>query len=164
MRRGFTLIELLVSLLLFSLIAIFLYGGIDQIRLMQLFYTEKGERFSEHERIRSLLYRDLAQADTMKIVEGDSEHTLIMLEPTRQTLHQIALPHVAWLVMRQDNALIRLESAEPIHLPLDPTKFYGVHKDTIATGCTTFRGYESATGRFAALFCDDQEIMVEVPR
>lgn len=164
MQRGFTLVELLVSLTLFSLIAIFLVGGIDQIRLMRSFYAQKGEQFTHHERIRSLLYRDLAQTETLKRVEEDTDHTIMILEPTRHTLYGITLPTVVWLVIRRDNTLIRLESAKPIQIPLDPTTLYEVHKDTIATGCTTFRVYESATGRFAALLCDDHEIMVETPR
>lgn len=164
MRRGFTLVELLVSVGLFSLIAVFLYGGIDQVHLMRLFYADKGERFAQHERIRSLLYRDLAQADTLKIIEVDVDHTIIHIESTTHTLHKIARPNVAWLVMRDKDALIRLESAEPIELPLDPAKFYAIHMDTVASECTTFRVYESKEGRFAALLCKDVEIMVETAR
>lgn len=164
MRRGFTLIELLMSVILFSMIAAFLYGGIDQVRLMRLFYAEKGERFTQHERIRSLLYRDMAQADKMTILGGDVDHSIVLLEPTRNTLYKIALPNVVWLVMRRDNALIRLESAGPIQIPLDPRELYRVHSDTVARGCTTFRMYESSEGRFAALMCADDKIMVEAPR
>lgn len=164
MKRGFTLIELLVSVFLFSLIAVFLYGGIDQIRHIQLMYAEKGKEFSQHERIRSLLYRDLAQADEARIIAEDSEHSTLILMPTRHTLHSIALPHVTWTILRENNTLVRLESAEPIVLPLDPATFYGVHKDAIASECTTFRVYESTSGRFAALFCKDLELMVETPR
>lgn len=164
MRRGFTLVEMMISIALFSLIATFLYGGIDQVRLMRLFYAEKGEAFLHHERIRSVLYRDLAQAEAMNMKGGDTDHSVVVLQPTRHSLYGIALPHVAWLVMRSDNALVRLESAEPIIFPLDPAKFYGVHQDTVATGCTTFRVYESASGRFAALICGDEKIMIEVPR
>jgi prepilin-type N-terminal cleavage/methylation domain-containing protein len=164
MRRGFTLIELLISLALFSLIAVFLVGGIDQIRLMHSFYAQKGEQFTHHERIRSLLFRDLAQTDTLKKIEEDADHTIMILEPTGHTLYGIALPTVIWMIIRRDNTLIRLESSQPIQIPLDPSKLYGIHKDVIATGCTTFRMYESVTGRFAALLCDNHEIMVEAPR
>ena len=164
MRRGFTLIELLISVVLFSLIAAFLYGGIDQVRQMNLFYAEKGEQLTRHEQIRSLLYRDLAQSEAMTLLEGDSDHSVVILQPNRHTLYNITLPSVAWIVMRQDNALVRLESAESIHFPIDPTKFYGVHRDIIATGCTTFRVYESPEGRFAAMLCENEEIIVEAPR
>ncbi|MDD2949572.1 MAG: prepilin-type N-terminal cleavage/methylation domain-containing protein [Sulfuricurvum sp.] len=164
MRRGFTLIELLVAIILFSLIAAFLYGGIDQVRLMRLFYDEKGKEFKHHERIRSLLYRDLAQAEKMSIIDGDSDHSIVSLQPDRHSLYGIALPNVVWLVVRKNNTLIRLESAENIQIPLDPTKFYGVHSDIVATGCTTFRVYESSAGRFGSLTCGNDEIMVEAPR
>ncbi len=163
MQRGFTLIELLVSLTLFSLIAIFLVGGVDQIRHMRSFYAKKGEQFTHHERIRSLLYRDLAQTETLKRIEEDTDHTIMILEPTRHTLYGITLPTVVWLIIRQDNTLIRLESSQPIQIPLDPSTLYGIHKDVIATQCTTFRVYESTTGYFAALLCNDHKIMLETP-
>lgn len=164
MQRGFTLIELLVSIILFSLIAAFLYGGIDQVRLMRLFFDEKGKEFKHHERVRSLLYRDLAQADKMTILDGDSEHSIVLLQPERHSLYNIASPNVVWLVMRHENTLIRLESAESIQIPLDPTKFYGVHSDVVAKECTTFRVYEAATGRFVSLMCGSEKIRVETPR
>lgn len=162
MQRGFTLIELLVSVLLFSLIAAFLYGGIDQVRLTRLFYAEKGKEFTHHEQIRSLLYRDLAQADKMSVIDGDTDHSIVLLQPDRHSLYGIALPNVVW-VMKKDNTLVRLESADPITVPLDPLKFYGVHSDTVATECTTFRVYTSSVGRFAALVCGNDKIMVEAP-
>ncbi len=163
MQRGFTLIELLVSVVLFSLIAAFLYGGIDQVRHMRLFYAEKGKEFTHHEQIRSLLYRDLAQAEKMSVIEGDTDHSIVLLQPDRHSLYGIVLPNVVWLVMKKDNTLVRLESADPITIPLDPLKFYGVHRDTVATGCTTFRVYTSNVGRFAALVCGKDKIMVEAP-
>jgi type II secretory pathway component PulJ len=158
------LIELLVAIILFSLIAAFLYGGIDQVRLMRLFYTEKGKEFKHHERVRSLLYRDLAQADKMTIIDGDSDHSIVSLQSERHSLYGIVFPNVVWLVMRKNNILIRLESAESIQIPLDPTKFYGIHSDIVATGCTTFRVYESSAGRFSSLMCGNDEIRVETPR
>ncbi|HZF69280.1 MAG TPA: prepilin-type N-terminal cleavage/methylation domain-containing protein [Sulfuricurvum sp.] len=164
MRRGFTLIELLVAIILFSLIAAFLYGGIDQVRLMRLFYSEKGKEFKHHERVRSLLYRDLAQAEKITIIEGDSDHSIVVLQPERHSLYGIVLPNVVWLVIRKNNTLTRIESAESIQIPLDPTKFYGMHSDSVASGCTTFRVYESSAGRFASLMCENDEIMVESPR
>lgn len=163
MRRGFTLIELLVSVILFGLIAAFLYGGIDQVRLMHLFYAEKGKEFTHHEQIRSLLYRDLAQADKMSVIDGDTDHSIVLLHQDRHSLYGITLPNVVWLVMKKDNTLVRLESADTITVPLDPLKFYGVHRDAVATGCTTFRVYGSAVGRFAAVICGKDEIMVETP-
>lgn len=163
MRRGFTLIELLVSVVLFGLIAAFLYGGIDQVRLMRLFYAEKGKEFTHHEQIRSLLYRDLAQADKMNVIEGDADHSIVMLQQDRHSLYGIALPNVVWLVMKKDNTLMRLESVDAITVPLDPLKFYGVHSDAVATGCTTFRVYGSAVGRFVVVICGKDKIMVETP-
>jgi prepilin-type N-terminal cleavage/methylation domain-containing protein len=164
MRRGFTLIELLVAIILFSLIATFLYGGIDQVRLMRLFYDDKGKEFKHHEGVRSLLYRDLAQTDKMTILDNDSDHSIVSLQPERHSLYNITSANVVWLVMRKENTLVRLESAESIQIPLDPTKFYGVHSDIVAKGCTTFRVYESSVGRFASLICGNDKIMVEAPR
>jgi prepilin-type N-terminal cleavage/methylation domain-containing protein len=163
MRHGFTLIELLIAIILFSLIATFLYGGIDQVRLMHLFYDEKGKEFKHHERVRSLLYRDLIQADKMTIIDGDIDHSIVSLQPERHSLYNIALSNVVWLVMR-DNTLVRLESAENIQIPLDPTKFYAVHSDIVAKECSTFRVYESQIGRFASLICGKDEIRIETPR
>ena len=163
MRRGFTLIELLVSIILFSLITTFLYGGIDQVRIIRLFYTQKGEILKKHEQIRSLLYRDLIQADTMTIIQGDKDRSIVSLSGERNSLYGIASPNVIWLVMREGDSLLRLESAQNIQLPLDLKNLYSVHSDIVAIGCRTFRVYESATSRLATLKCDKEEINVETP-
>ncbi|MDD5158783.1 MAG: prepilin-type N-terminal cleavage/methylation domain-containing protein [Sulfuricurvum sp.] len=163
MRRGFTLIEVLVSVVLFGLIAAFLYGGIDQVRLMRLFYAEKGKEFTHHERIRSLLYRDLAQAGKMSVIDGDVDHSIVLLESSRHSLYGISLPNVVWFIRKKDNALVRLESSEAITVPLDPLKFYAIHSDTVARGCTTFRVYGSGVGRFGVVMCGKDKIMVETP-
>ncbi|MDD5053103.1 MAG: prepilin-type N-terminal cleavage/methylation domain-containing protein [Sulfuricurvum sp.] len=162
LKYGFTLIELLVSIMLFGLIAAFLYGGIDQIRLIRSFYGTKGEKFETHERLRALLYRDLAQSDNVIISDVDTDHNIITLQADRHSLYNIALTNIVWVV-RRDNTLVRLESAGTIHLPIDPVKFYGIHSDKVATDCQTFRVYESTTGRFATLVCANEVIMVEVP-
>lgn len=151
MRRGFTLVELLISIILFSLIATFLYAGIDQVRIMRLFYAQKGEILKKHEQIRSLLYRDLIQADTMTIIGKDKDYSIVSFTLERNSLYSIALPNVIWLVMRNENSLLRLESAQNIQLPLNPSDLYKVHVDVVASKCSSFHVYETNASRFASL-------------
>lgn len=164
MRSAFTLVELLVSVILFSLIFVFLYSEIDQVRSLREFYAKKENKFTQHERIRSLLFRDLAQADTMTILKEDKDYTVIALKPQRESLYNIAVANVVWLVMKQNRTLTRLESAERIDLPIEPAKLYTVHSDIIANDCTTFKAYESNSSRFASLTCNNESIHVEAPR
>ncbi|MDD5716924.1 MAG: prepilin-type N-terminal cleavage/methylation domain-containing protein [Sulfuricurvum sp.] len=163
-RSAMTLVELLVSLILFGLIATFLYGAIDQIRGIHTYYGEKSAQLSSHERIRALLYRDLAQGGTITIGGNDLEYNVVSLQNTRNSLYGNANAHIVWLVLKNKNTLIRIESADSVQLPIDPVKLYGAHFDHVAQGCKSFRVYGSDKGYFARVLCGEDEIMVEVPR
>lgn len=163
MKKGFTLIELLISIILFSLIATFLYGGIDQVRSMRIFYEKKGGVLKKHEQIRALLYRDLLQAETINIIKGNEDRDIIFFNKEQNSLYGIALSNVVWLIMRDTNTLLRLESAQNIQLPLDPSNIYAVHADLVSTGCTTFHMVETNTSRFVTLHCNDEQFYIETP-
>lgn len=164
MKKGFTIIELLISIILFSLIATFLYGGIDQVRSMRIFYEKKGEILKKHEQIRALLYRDFLEAESITIMQGQEDRNIIFLNREQNSLYGIPLATVVWLVMKDDNTLLRLESAQNIKLPLDPSNIYQVHTDVVSTGCTMFGATETNASRLVTLRCNDEEIFIETPR
>lgn len=164
MRRAFTLVELLAAVMLFGLIAALLYGGIDRVRQMYAFYGKKEERLVREERLRALLFRDLLQCETMNVSGNDPDYSVVVLASCRHSLYGIEHPSVVWLVLKNGKTLERLESADPIRLPIDPARLYSVHADAVAHGCSMFRFYEAPSGRFATLECADDKLMIEVPR
>ncbi|OYZ66068.1 MAG: hypothetical protein B7Y17_02245 [Sulfuricurvum sp. 24-42-5] len=163
-RRGFTLIELLISVILFGLIATFMYGAIDQMRHAQRFYEKKQRALMENEKTRSLLYDDLIHAKKVTITGNHPYYNVVAIDETQHALYGGDLVNVIWLVLKESNRLIRLESVNPLALPIDPSLLYGIHVNEIVQGCKTFRVYESEKGYLAGIFSSGMSIMVEAPK
>lgn len=162
-KRGFTLIELLVSITLFGLIALFLFGTIDNLRKQQVFYQKREDILRKKNQILSLLRTDLERTESVSVMTtSNKDFDRITINNSNRSLYNISRPFVVWLVLKQDNTLLRLESAVPIKLPLTPETLFLVHSDRIQTHCEYFRLYDSIKNRFLYLkFENEAPLMVE---
>ncbi len=141
MKRAFTLMELLVSVVLIGLITLYMYGAIASSR--QTSKTLSRHALSEQNRtmLYTLFYRDLIEALHVKARSTKNEHFTVVQLQTRNSLYDIAAPHVTWYVNAQTHDLIRLESAQPIGLPVSYERKNFIHADVFAQDVTDFNLY-----------------------
>lgn len=163
MRKGFTLVELLVSIALFGLICVLLFGTIDELRKQQEFYKEKEGIVVGKNRIVSLLRTDFDRPQSLSLSDSSTkEFTVVSINGTNRSLYGIDRPYVLWVVLKNNNTLVRLESAYPITLPLNPDALYGTHRDVIGEECEVFRLYDSLRHRLVYVkFAHESPLIVE---
>lgn len=163
-RNAFTLIELLVSIVLFGLIAIFLFKAIDELRNQQSFFKEKEKILERKNQIVSLLRSDLDRVRSVSVSASTSkDFDGFSITGSNRSLYGIDSPFVVWAVLKADNTLIRLESSNPISIPLRPEMLYVTHSDRIAKHCEIFRIYDSPQQRLVYLKIENQSpLIVEV--
>lgn len=163
MRKGFTLVELLVSIALFGLIAVLLFGTIDELRKQQGFYKEKEGAVVRKNRIVSLMRTDYDRAQSLLAFDSSTkEFTVVSVSGANRSLYGIDRPYVLWVVLKNNNTLVRLESAYPIVLPLNSESLYLIHSDVIGEECELFRVYDSPKRRLIYLkFVNESPLIVE---
>lgn len=163
-RNAFTLIELLVSIILFGLIAVFLFGAIDELRNQQSFFKKKEVVITRKNQILSLLRSDLDRVQSLNVSASMSrDFDTVSIIGSNRSLYGIDSPYVIWIVLKSDNTLVRLESSNPISMPLRPEMLYSTHSDLIAKHCEIFRLYDSPHQRLAYLKLENHSpLIVEV--
>lgn len=162
-RRAFTLVELLVSITLFGLIAIFLFDSIDGLRKQQNFVKKKEAVLSRKNQILSLLRTDFDRAKLVVISKSTHQNfDTVIITGSNRSLYKINQPNVAWIILKADNTLVRLESASPIIIPLADEAMYFTHADVIRKHCEIFRIYDSAKQRLVYVkFENESPLIVE---
>ena len=140
-RAAFTLMEMLVSVVLIVLITLFMYGAIAGSR--QTTQTLSRHAGAENNRTLryELLYRDILEALSVKPLKTKNRRFTIIKLQTGNSLYDIAAPHVIWYVNAQSHRLVRLESAQPITLPISYEREQAVHADAFADAVTDFNLY-----------------------
>lgn len=160
-RRGFTLVELLVSIALFGLIAVLLFGTIDELRKQHRFYRSKEGTIVEKNRMISLLRTDFDRAQSITVQEGrEKDFDIVSINSSNRSLYGIYHPYVIWAVLKKENRLVRVESAYPISLPLSLDSLYVTHSDTIGKGCELFRVYDSPNHRMIYLAFENRSPII----
>jgi prepilin-type N-terminal cleavage/methylation domain-containing protein len=118
MRPGFTLLELMISIVIFSMITIYLYGTLDTLRRSNSAHGEQLGESAYHARIYKTLFLDLALCDrnqTSLISESRELDTL--LTRTSHSVHRRIMPYVGYVV--RHGTLYRFESYRPPETPLE---------------------------------------------
>ena len=108
LRPAFTLIEILIAVTLLSIVLIGLYGVLDTQRRSVDIIKKNLDRSIDHDRIIMVLYNDILSSDgniTLKKGERDT----ICIESTRNSLYELGVAKVCWLVLKEDDTLIRIE-------------------------------------------------------
>jgi len=139
MKKAFTLIEVLITTILTSLLMLVLYGTINNLRHSNTFYEKKLDELDEKNKALTLLRNDILGARKFTLIDNDPKNYSVLSLATQSSIYGIEYPFVIWLVMKENKKLIRLESAFPIPLPLDPKYLHLVHLDTIGEGYTIFK-------------------------
>lgn len=117
-RPGFTLLEMMISIVIFSLITVYLYQSLDTLRHSNTVHAQKLEDVDGRYRITKTLFLDLslASAASVEPVWEDAKTDTLFLQ-TSHSLHQRIMPYVAYTL--KDGYLYRTESPERLPHPLE---------------------------------------------
>ncbi|MRJ01818.1 MAG: prepilin-type N-terminal cleavage/methylation domain-containing protein [Epsilonproteobacteria bacterium] len=137
-RRGFTLIELMVSIALTTIVVLFLYRALSNQERANGVLARKGLQLEERRKVYELLFRDLMEASSVKVVPlGNRNFTILQLKTTN-SLHQVPKPYVAYFVHERNATLVRLESARPIGFPVPLGEIKYIFADPLVNGVEKF--------------------------
>lgn len=138
-KRAFTLIELLVSIFLLGLIVNFLYTAIANLQKTNTMFSKKSKTMMNDQKLLDLLYDDIFLADILKI-EGFKNSTIELV--TSNSLFEIQHPHVAWVLSKEKDTLLRFESTKAFSsMTSDNTNLFHISK--VGEDCERFNVYQS---------------------
>jgi len=107
-RKAFTLLEVLISIALLGIVIVALFSTVTMMKdsNAHLFtYLQKAKKVTQATKV---LYLDITSSDGNISIVRDEYVRLCMLETTN-SLHALALAKVCWLVLKNDNTLVRVE-------------------------------------------------------
>lgn len=107
-RPGFTLIEVLISTALLSVVLLGLYSVLDTQKRSVTNIKENLERSIDYDRAVMVLYNDILKSDGNITLKKGERDTLCM-EATTNSLYELAMAKVCWLVLKDQDTLIRIE-------------------------------------------------------
>jgi len=116
LRPAFTLIEILIATTLLSIVLIGLYGSLDTQRRSVDIIKKSLDRSVDHDRVIMVLYNDILSSDGNLTIKKGEKDTLC-IQNTRNSLYELDSAKVCWLVLKEDNTLIRIEGND-YRLPL----------------------------------------------
>ncbi|MEA2073464.1 MAG: prepilin-type N-terminal cleavage/methylation domain-containing protein [Campylobacterota bacterium] len=113
MRKAFTLIELLISIVILSIVMLFLYKSYAGLNKSNQVFEEEIQKVSKIELLKKVIYLDFSMAQqldansTVKILNQEKDEDVVFLQ-TSNSIHERINPYVAYLV--KEDKLYRLES------------------------------------------------------
>ena len=107
MRKAFTLIELMISVLILSMMMLFLYKSYAGLNKSNKLVVKEVQEVSKAELIKKTLYFDFTLAKSVSIVNQSKTEDVVFLQTTN-SLHNRINPYVAYII--KDEKLYRLES------------------------------------------------------
>ncbi|MEJ2500804.1 MAG: prepilin-type N-terminal cleavage/methylation domain-containing protein [Campylobacterales bacterium] len=145
-RPAFTLMELLISIVLISMLALFLYGALGGTRASNATMHKHARAEALRLKIYELLYRDCVESyDAATLATSDKHYQVLQLQ-TKNSLYGIAAPYVTYFVHAETLQLIRLEAPIKITLPVPYEARERVHVDVIDENVTDFNFYTAQEG------------------
>ena len=154
MRSGFTLLELMISVVLISLMVFFIARGEWVLRIAADQMQKEGLNQQARQGVSDLLVRDLLQAQKVRILAGRN-YDQLFLGSTAHSLYGRAQAEVVYLISKPDRALMRLESASSLVLPLSSNRQIPVHHLSVLPDLQAFKVHlfrdEEKQGRCSVL-------------
>lgn len=168
MRKGFTLIELMVSIVILTIMMLFLYKSYAGLNLSNKVFEKELEKISKAQRIKKVIYLDFRVAisnetnsSAIQIINQDTNKDVVFMQ-TKNSLHRRINPYVAYIFKEKN--LYRLESLKKFtQYPLDVQSEFVVDK---LASVQSFRVYPSKISKEISLvhiiFEDKEELLLKI--
>lgn len=111
MKKSFTLIEMLISIILFSIILLFLYEVLASTTNHNKIFTKNIDKIINKSDLQMLVLEDFLNQksnSTIKIIEDKNQNNILTFQ-TNNTYHNPFFSHVTYLI-NGENTLVRIES------------------------------------------------------
>ncbi len=161
-RKGFTLIELLISIIILTILMLFLYKSYANLNRSNSLLNEEVEKISKIEKIKKTLIRDFTRALSVNVINDDTKVDIVFLQTTH-SLYKRINPYVGYIF--KDQKLYRIESFRPlIEFPLSAdSNFVGEELGNVKV----FRVYKALSETKSlylvhVLFEDTTEILLKL--
>ena len=162
MKKAFTLIELVISIVILSIMMLFLYKSYSSLNRSNRVLLEETQLIAKKELLKKTLYLDFSLAMGSTIINQSKTEDVVMLK-TVNSVHKRIHPYVAYIF--KDKKLYRLEALRPIQeYPLTVDSEFDV--DELGSA-EIFRVYRSKDSKTPALFVhilfeDKDEILLKI--
>jgi len=107
-RPAFTIIEVLIAIALMGIILPALYETVALLRNSNNQLFEHLEKEKKARKVFDTLYLDLLSSDG-NITIKKNDFSRVCIENTKNSLYGLSSAKVCWLVMKEDNTLVRVE-------------------------------------------------------
>jgi len=115
-RKGFTLLEVLISIALLGLMIVPLFSVVEMMRMSNANLLRALEKSQEETQASKVLFLDIMSSDGRITMKKD-EYTQLCMEETKNSLYNLSIAKVCWLVLKDKNTLVRVEG-NSYRLPL----------------------------------------------
>ena len=151
-KEAFTLVEIVVSVVLLGIIAMFVSSTVLQTKSNNALFKKKLKIDGRFEAVSNRLYKDLYQASTIS-VKGSKRYSILHVK-SQSSVYGISEPYIVWLVLKKDNALVRMESARKISLPMKEEGKKYIFVDVVLRDCTNFSINQSKDKNSTLVYID----------
>jgi len=134
--KAFTLIEVLVSVILLGIISLFISSTIFQTKNNNIIFKKQIQKDLKLETITDILQKDIYQSKEI-FVNSQKRYSILYIK-TKNSIYGISEPFVIWLVLKENNTLVRLESSKVISLPIQEEFKKNLFVDIATLNCTNF--------------------------
>lgn len=136
-RKAFTLIEVLISIALLGIILVPLFSVVDLMRDSNKHLLESLEKSKQITKATKVLFLDVLSSDGNLDIKKD-EFTRLCIEETKNSLHNLPVAKVCWVVLKNKNTLVRVEG-NAYTLPIGTED--RVEVDSVMSGVELFDVY-----------------------
>ena len=163
-KSAFTLIELIISIVILSILMLFLYKSYDALNKSNSLLAKETKKLQMQEEVKKSIYLDFtnALAKSVKILKQDTKEDVVFMQ-TRHSLHKRINPYVAYII--KDKILYRLESLKPfIEYPLGADSEFVADKLGKVKSFRTYKSRDTKKELYLVhiLFKDKSEILLKM--
>jgi len=107
-RKAFTLIEVLISIALLGLIIVPLFSVVDMMRNSNDHLLKALKNSKQITKATKVLFLDILSSDG-KLEIKKEEFTRLCIDETKNSLYNLPVAKVCWVVLKSKNTLVRME-------------------------------------------------------